>query len=251
MSFERSLPGTGIGAEPAPTPAPGGPAAAQMRLQILSTEHWSLLASRSLAWNESFSRAGMFLTTLSGAMVALALAAQASGFGEGFVAFALVILPIALFVGVTTFLRMGAANWHDARCVEGMNRIRGAYLEMAPELAPYFVMGTHDDARGIAITMGLEPGVRPVVHMLSGTPVLVMALDSVLAAVIVALITVQLHGTTLVAVAVGAVAFAVAFALHVRHARSNIRRGQEMLTPLFPTPAPTDGSAGAGEAEVH
>jgi hypothetical protein len=48
-----------------------------MRLQILSTEHWSLLASRSLAWNESFSRGGMFLATLSGAIVALALVAQA------------------------------------------------------------------------------------------------------------------------------------------------------------------------------
>ena len=63
MSFERSTgSGAGLGAEPAPTPGPGGlegpgeggvtPA---MRLQILSTEHWSLLASRSLAWNESFS----------------------------------------------------------------------------------------------------------------------------------------------------------------------------------------------------
>lgn len=38
-----------------------------MRLQILATEHWSLLASRNLAWNESFSGAAGF---------ALALAAQ-------------------------------------------------------------------------------------------------------------------------------------------------------------------------------
>jgi len=91
MSFERSTgSGAGLGAEPAPTPGPGGvegpgeggvtPA---MRLQILSTEHWSLLASRSLAWNESFSRADMFLSTLSGAIVALALVAQATEFGEG------------------------------------------------------------------------------------------------------------------------------------------------------------------------
>lgn len=44
-----------------------------VRLQILSTEHWSLLASRSLGWNEVFSRTTMFLATLSGAVVALAL----------------------------------------------------------------------------------------------------------------------------------------------------------------------------------
>ena len=44
----------------APAPHPS-----TVRLQILTTEHWSLLASRGLAWNESFSRAGMYLSTLS------------------------------------------------------------------------------------------------------------------------------------------------------------------------------------------
>jgi|SRR5437773_12185568 len=88
MSFERSFAGTGIGAEPGPNAGPADARQADvvtpaMRLQILSTEHWSLLASRALAWNESFSRAGMFLTTLTGAIVALALVAQASAFGEG------------------------------------------------------------------------------------------------------------------------------------------------------------------------
>src|SRR2546430_16478617 len=115
MSFERVTAGTGLGAEPAPAPrlgeaTPTDGASPAMRLQILLTEHWSLLASRSLAWNESFSRAGMFLSTLSGAIVALALVAQASAFGEGFTLFALVILPIALFIGVATVMRLGVAN---------------------------------------------------------------------------------------------------------------------------------------------
>ena len=127
------------------------------RLQILSTEHWSLLASRSLAWSESFSRATMFLAVLSGAVVALALVAQASAFGRVFPVFALIILPVVLFVGVTTVVRMGATNYHDATCVMGMNRIRHAYLEIAPDLAPYFVMGSTDDPPGVAITMGLPP----------------------------------------------------------------------------------------------
>jgi hypothetical protein len=95
-----------------------------MRLQILSTEHWSLLASRALAWNEAFSPAGMFLSTLTGAIVALALVAQASAFGEGFTLFALVILPIVLFIGVATSIRLGAPNYHESLCVIGMNRIR-------------------------------------------------------------------------------------------------------------------------------
>src|SRR3982074_3474684 len=125
MSLERMSIGPPLRAEPAPPP-PGGQAAGSdgvppsMRLQILSTEHWSLLASRSLAWNESFSRAGMFLTTLSGAIVALALVAQASAFGEGFTLFALVILPVVLFVGVSTSTRLGGANSHHAPVVTGM-----------------------------------------------------------------------------------------------------------------------------------
>src|SRR6266550_14078 len=145
MMFERVTPVTGIGVEPAPAQGTAATAAIEaaspaMRLQILSTEHWSLLASRSLAWNESFTRAGMFLSTLSGAIVALSLIGGVDGFRESFRNVALVVLPVVLFVGLGTWLRMAAANYHDAITVFGMNRIRAAYLEIAPELAPYFVM---------------------------------------------------------------------------------------------------------------
>jgi len=54
------------------------------RRAILSMEHASLTASRSPAWNESFARAGMSLSTLSRAIVAHALVADASDFGETF-----------------------------------------------------------------------------------------------------------------------------------------------------------------------
>ena len=59
-----------------------------MRLQILTTEHWSLLSTRAMSWNEAFSRATMFLSVLSGAVVALALVAQVTSFGEAFLTFA-------------------------------------------------------------------------------------------------------------------------------------------------------------------
>jgi hypothetical protein len=38
--------------------------------------------------------------------VALALVAQATAFGEGFAMFALLILPVVLFLGVATFVRL-------------------------------------------------------------------------------------------------------------------------------------------------
>src|SRR5439155_295389 len=55
-------------------------------LQILATEHWSLLATRALTYQESLGRVNMFLTILSGGVIVAsaggaiaALAAQ--GFG--------------------------------------------------------------------------------------------------------------------------------------------------------------------------
>ena len=242
MTFERNP-------APPPEPAPvvgsvtpgGEPTPVQIRLQILSTEHWSLLASRGLAWNESFTRAGMFLSTLSGSLVALSLIGGIDGFKDTFFVVALVVLPVDLFVGIGTWLRMGAANYHDAIAVAGMNRIRAGYLEIAPDLAPYFVMGVHDDPRGIGITMAVPPGTAPVVHLIAGTPTLVMVLNSVLAGAIGAIAAFRFAGANAVATVLVAVVVALAvLVIEFRSAREKIVRGQRALAPMFPTPSDGD-----------
>ena len=129
----------------------------------------------------------MYLSTLSGAIVALSLIGGVDGFHDAFFVVALVVLPVVLFVGIGTWLRMGATNYHDAITVIGMNRIRAAYLEIAPDLAPYFVMGVHDDAAGVGITMAVPPGTSPIVHLIAGTPTLVMVLNGVVSGAIAAL----------------------------------------------------------------
>lgn len=212
------------------TPAPAAsavpePATPQMRLQILTTEHWSLLASRSLAWNEVFARAGMFLSTLSFAVVALALVGQATGFDETFRLFALVILPIILFLGISTLLRIDSANYHEAACVVGMNRIRAAYLELAPDIEPYLVMGTTDDLEGIVRTMALVPNRGTLANVLAATPLQVTVLNAILLAAIAALATVQLGASGWVGFAAGVIGFLVgigAWALYDRHTRISI-----------------------------
>ena len=88
----------------------------------------------------------MFLATLSAATVALALAG--SVMGDEFLVFALVILPVVLFIGLATATRLAQASADDGLAVQGMNRIRHAYLEMVPELEPYFVTGHYDDVPG-------------------------------------------------------------------------------------------------------
>jgi hypothetical protein len=113
----------------------GAPAA--LRAQILATEHWSLLATRSMTWSEIFSRTGIFLTVLSAIVVALSLVAQGAGLGQTFRVFALLVLPIGLLIGLGTYIRLVEADIEDVWLVTGMNRIRQAYMKLAPDLDPY------------------------------------------------------------------------------------------------------------------
>jgi len=236
MSFERAA---GPGPEPTPPPPPGAAAddevTAAMRLQILSNEHWSLLASRSMAWNESFSRTGMFLSTLSGAIIALALVAQATEFGEGFRLFALVILPVVLIVGVGTVLRLGMSNYHESRCIIGLNRIRAAYMELAPDLEPYMVMGTTDDMRGLNLTAAVPPGTSVTARMLASTPLLVVALEALVVAAVVAIIVFQTGGGPVAAVPFGAIGFVLTIAAFMWYGGRAMRKTLREHKPMFPT----------------
>lgn len=185
------------------------------RIQMLATEHWNLLATRSLSWSESFSRAGMFLTVLSGATVALALVAQATEFGEGFVLFALLILPVLLFVGGATFVRLVEINNEDVHWVYGMNRLRHAYLDMEPEIEPYFVTGFTDSDEAIVRTYGSHATGSPLAHALVTTPATIAFVNAMLAAVLGVVALMQWSMTMLPAVAIGAVIFLIACAIQI------------------------------------
>jgi hypothetical protein len=192
-------------------------AARALRVQMLATEHWSLLATRSLSWNESFARAGMFLTLLSGATVALALVAQATSFGEGFALFALLILPVVLFVGLTTYVRLLEINNEDYVWVRGMNRLRGAYLEIDPGLERYFVTGTTEDAVGIFRTFGSLPDTAAnldtgLFHGLVTTPTTIGFVDATLAAVLTTIGATQLKMAMLPAAGIGVGVFVLSAA---------------------------------------
>jgi hypothetical protein len=154
-----------------------------VRTQILTTEHWSLLATRSMTWNEVFSRASMFMTVLSAAVVALALVAQVTAFGMGFRLFALLVLPVVLLLGVMTIIRMGTASSNDIGLIIGMNRLRHAYLELAPELEPYFVTSSHDDEAGIMQSYGFGEHLS-VTGFLASTPTLVATINVVIVGVL-------------------------------------------------------------------
>jgi hypothetical protein len=219
------------------TPAPAGPLGPQS-LQILMTEHWSLLAARSLVYTEAMSRTSMFIAALTGSVVALALVAQATEFGDGFVAFALVLLPVVYFLGMATVVRLGQVNFEDAVWVQGMNRIRHAYLELAPELEPYFVTSRHDDDLGIlqsAMAMRSWPGWT---QAFVAVPGVVAVVDSVVAGAVGGIAVIGLDLGTGTALAVGGALFTVSLAGFVTWGRRKMGRGRRTLNPLFPTPQP-------------
>ncbi len=172
---------------PDPQPSSRPPVSDAIRVQILATEHWSLLATRSMTWNELFTRTSMFVTVLSACVVALALVAQATDFGTPFQMVALLILPVMLALGIGTLIRLGDAMTEDVWLVMGMNRLRHAYLDIAPDLEPYFLTGHHDDLAGIMQTRGPRPQMGPS-RILAATPSIVAIIDAILVGVILALL---------------------------------------------------------------
>jgi hypothetical protein len=229
----------GATAEPAGDHPLGRDAAA-----ILATEHWSLLASRSLIWNEAISRATVFLSVLSATIVALALLANATGFGPQTTTLALVLLPVVLFLGITAHSRLVDINREEIELVLAMNRLRHAYLVIAPGLERYFTTGHHDDDLGLAasyLATGRDPSRpgRSTRMFLVNTPTVVATVDAALAAAIVVLVVRAVEAPTALAVAAGTVAFlAVWAALFILQRRTLDPRRR--VAPRFPTP--TDSS---------
>ena len=221
-------------------------------IQILATEHWSLLAARALSWNESFSRTSMLLATLSATVVALALAAQVAEFGPAFVAFALVVLPFVELVGVATFARLGEANREDLQSVQGMNRIRHAYVEIAPQLEPYFVAGRNDDLPTLLSAYGMGPGSMSSIraglhHALVMTQGMVGIINAMVAGVFGFLLAIFLYAPTAGAVAIGVLLLTATLGLHVVVGVSMYRRMRESLTFHFPSVSNDHGTPSAAE----
>ena len=209
-------------------------------LQILATEHWSLLATRALTYQESLGRVNMFLAILSGAVIALALIAQADHFGPTFISIAIFMLVVVCVVGVFTVFRLMALNRDDFNWVVGMNRLRNAYLQLHPELEPHFLTSQYDDLNGVMRSMGIEPTgpqtrAGSLVHGLSTLPGLVSVIVAAVAGAIAGLAAAGFGAVPLVVILLGIGGFVVVLAALVVWQRGNIRRSSG-FRPRFPSP---------------
>jgi hypothetical protein len=207
-------------------------------LQILTAEHSSLAAARSLAYNEAFTRGDMFLSFLSFSFVGLALVAQAVPIDRDFLLIAALVLAFDFVVGLTSYGRVVGANYEDYLAVYGMARIRHGYSEIAPVARPYLTTSVHDDLAGVMVSYGSPPtrGLGLIVYQLttsSGMIALIVSLIGGALAIVVALVVGSSVGPAFV---VGAV---VALAVLLALAGATIRfyaRVQSRLSIHFPTP---------------
>ncbi|MBA2331772.1 MAG: hypothetical protein H0V94_03160 [Actinobacteria bacterium] len=127
------------------------------------------------------SRASMFIAALSGAVVALALVAQATDFGSGFVAFALLLLPVVFFLGARHDRTARRDHLGGRGLDAGDDRIRNAYPELPPELEPYFVTSRYDDDPGVLQSMLATRGPMSRMQPFIAIPGMVAVLGSVVA----------------------------------------------------------------------
>lgn len=228
---------------PAPPPHPASPEPITQLtdprvIQILSTEHWSLLSARSLAYNEAFVRGGMFLTFLSMSFVALALLAQAMTFGNQFLTVAAILMGFVFVIGLTTYGRITGANVDDLRAMHGMARIRHAYTEVAPIVAPYFTTATHDDIDSVVAGYGVPSGggVSQLLYALTTSGGMIGLIVSMVGGVLAGIIGLLLGISGDAAVWVGVIGAVVVFVILVVATFGLVPRAQAGMESRFPAP---------------
>jgi hypothetical protein len=214
-------------------------AASSVRAQLLATEHWSLLATRSTTQGEVLSRITTFLTLVSASIVSLALIGQATRFDRRFITFALVLVGMVILIGTLTQVRLGNAAVEDLAHVIGMNRLRAAYVQLDPGIEGYLVTSAHDDDPGIWQTYNHLMGPNPIWQPFASSAAFIMLVNSGLTGVFAGLVALALGATGPL---VGAVAAACGLAFLGSTgtlAARRIRRVHRHHVSLFPAPDTT------------
>jgi hypothetical protein len=181
-------------------------------MQALTTEHTALQSARSSTVSESAARSGLYLTTLSSAVVALALVGQVSKFGNAFLIFALAILPVVFLLGLITYGRLLQTGVEDVIYARAIGRIHRVYEGIDPNQAQYFKQ-TQIDQVGLA-AVGLWK-LRWQQFLASAAAIAIV--NAVVGGAFIAIITGAVSKSPVAAIAVGAAASLLLAALVLRH----------------------------------
>ena len=205
-----------------------------MMLQTLTTEHFTLQGARSVVISEVNSRAAIYLSAVSSTVVALAFVTTLSQSQELVRAFALVLLPVLLFMGIATKSRLVQLSYADFTYQRAINRIRHAYLDVAPEAARYLTLSAYDDMRGVAQTAGYREGRR--MGLLTAAQ-MISVINSVIVGLIVAIAFRWAAGSGgLASILVGIVAGVIVAVIDFRMGEARWREYIEACEVRFPSP---------------
>jgi hypothetical protein len=210
-----------------------------VRAQILATEHWGLLAVRSQTWSEVIGRITSQLMFTSASLLFLALAGQAMSYSDTFRLLAILLGLTLLVAGTLTSFRVHNASQEDYMYIKGMNRLRAAYVDIDPSLAPYFITGVTDDEPGISQTYAMGVTRRSASQVLASSAMFIIVVNTLVAAGLAAFVLWPMGGpvSAVGATVVGVAHFTVWIWLGYRSWQVNI----DPAHVRFPSPP-----AGAG-----
>lgn len=198
---------------------------------MMTTEHYNLQSGRSMTVADTNGRCTLFIGTVSGALIAIAFAGQASGMGTAFFVFSLVLFPALLFMGLFTFERVLQSGIEDLIYARGITRIRQLYLKQAPQMQPYFILSAHD-ASGQPLDTGTHPFWWQVFLTAAG---MIAFINSILLGVFAALLLAVFSLPLPICTSAGVLAFLVCFGILQRYQWLHWRRLEQKLAILFPS----------------
>ncbi|MFD4420154.1 hypothetical protein ACFWN7_01460 [Agromyces sp. NPDC058484] len=202
-----------------------------LRAQMLATEHWSLLASRSTTQSEVLTRIAIFLTLVSAGLITLGVLGNATGFRGWFGVAALGVLALLVLLGVITQLRVFNTATEDLVYVLAMNRLRGAYLDLDPGIGRYFMTGTTDDDSG-AVATYYPFAVRDRSQVFASSMMLMLVVNTALVGLFVGALVFASSDSIGWSVAVGAFIAAAQFVLWMLKGYRSYRQVLRTHVPL-------------------
>ncbi len=201
---------------------------------MLATEHWSLLASRSTTQSEVLTRIAIFLTLVSAGLVTLGVLGNATQFRGWFGVAALGVLLLLALLGLITQKRTFNASLDDLMFVLAMNRLRGAYLDLDPGLAPYFISSPNDDLPGSTRTyyaFSPRPG-----QIWASSAMIISVVEAAVIALFVGGLVLALAGPVWLAITLGLLTGVGSMLIWMRSGYRGYREVFRVHAPLRTTP---------------
>lgn len=151
-------------------------------ITALTTEHYVLQSAVGANTSEVGTRASLYLFSLSSSLVALGFASRSP---ELFTPFVAIVLPAVFILGLFTAVRLVDSNLEGILYLHGIARIRGYYRTLGPAAAEQFApeFGRWPENQSWpALRLG------PFVGFVTTTASMVAILNSIVAAVGVAML---------------------------------------------------------------